>query len=143
MWKAFEELAELGWVDQKKPRFVVVQAAGCAPIVRAFREQKSQADFWENAHTIADGLRVPAAVADFIILQILYDSKGTALTLTDQEMMKGARLLGKTQGLYVSPESGATVAAVQKLKESGWIRDDERIVLFNTGSGYKYSHLFI
>ena len=143
MWKAFQELAELGWIDQKKPRFVVVQAAGCAPIVRAFLEGKSKADFWENAHTIADGLRVPAAVADFIMLQILYDSQGTALTVSDQEMMEGARLLGKTQGLFVSPESGATVAAVQKLKKNGWIRDDERIVLFNTGSGYKYSHLWI
>jgi len=142
MWKAFQELAELGWIDQKKPRFVVVQAAGCAPIVRAFLEGKSNADFWENAHTIADGLRVPAAIADFIILQILYDSQGTALTVTDQEMMEGARLLGKTQGLFVSPESGATVAAVQKLKKTGWIRDDERVVLFNTGSGYKYSHLW-
>ena len=142
MWKAFEELVELGWLEQKKPRFAVVQAAGCAPIVRAFLERKNKADFWENAHTIADGLRVPAAIADFIILQILYDSQGTALTVTDQEMMEGARLLGKTQGLFVSPESGATVAAVQKLKKIGWIRDDERVVLFNTGSGYKYSHLW-
>ncbi|OGB61388.1 MAG: threonine synthase [Caldithrix sp. RBG_13_44_9] len=142
MWKAFEELEQLGWIGQKRPRFVAVQAAGCAPLVKAFLEGKSTADFWNDARTVADGLRVPAAVGDFIILKILYDTRGTALTVTDQEMIEGANLLGKTQGLFVSPESGATVAALQKLKNSGWIKDSEKIVLFNTGSGYKYSHLW-
>jgi threonine synthase len=142
MWKAFEELEQLGWIDQKRPRLVAVQPEGCAPIVKAFKEGKSKAAFWENARTIADGLRVPAAVGDFIVLKILSDSQGTAVTVTDQEMIDGANLLGRTQGLFVSPESGATIAALQKLQDSGWLREKERIVLFNTGSGYKYSHLW-
>jgi threonine synthase len=142
MWKAFEELEQLGWIDQKRPRLVAVQPEGCAPIVKAFKEGKSKAAFWENARTIADGLRVPAAVGDFIVLKILSDSQGKAVTVTDQEMIDGANLLGRTQGLFVSPESGATIAALQKLQDSGWLREKERIVLFNTGSGYKYSHLW-
>ncbi len=142
MWKAFQEMEQLGWVGQKKPRFVVVQPEGCAPIVKAFREGKESAEVWANAHTIADGLRVPATIGDFLLLKILQQSRGTAVTVSDEEMLEGANLFGKWQGLFVSPESGATLAALQKLQKTGWLNPEEKIVLFHTGNGYKYSHLW-
>ena len=142
MWKAFEEMQQLGWIGSKRPRMVAVQAAGCAPLVKAFNSGKEHADFWEDAKTIADGLRVPAAVGDFLIIRILKKSHGTAITVTDEEMLNGVDLIGQNTGLFVSPESGATVAALRKLCNQHWIKGDERIVLFNTGSSYKYSHLW-
>lgn len=142
MWKAFQEMEQLGWIDRKRPRFVVVQSEGCAPIVKAFQEGKNSAEPWSDAHTIADGLRVPSTIGDFMILEILQESKGIAVMVSDQEMLEGAELIGKLQGLFVSPESGATLAALQKLKKIGWLTPEEKIVLFNTGSGYKYSHLW-
>ncbi len=143
MWKAFDEMEALGWIGSQRPRMVTVQAEGCAPIVKAFREGREFADPWPNASTIADGLRVPAAVGDFLILRTLHHSNGTAITVTDAEMMTAAALFGKTQGLFVSPESAATLAALQKLLSSGWINEKETVVLFHTGSGYKYSHLWV
>jgi threonine synthase len=122
---------------------VCVQAAGCAPLVKAFMENRKFAEIWPDAQTKADGLRVPSAVGDFIILDILHKSQGTALTVSDHEMMEGANQIGKTQGLFVSPETGATLAAFLKLRQRQWIEDGQRVVLFNTGSGYKYSHLWI
>ncbi len=141
MWKAFEEMEELGWINEKRPRMVAVQAAGCAPIVQAYQEGSYYAETWPEAKTIADGLRVPAAIGDFLILDILRKSKGIALTVTDSEMLEGVKLLGKTQGLFVSPESGATIIALCKLLSEAWIKESESVILFNTGSGYKYSHL--
>jgi threonine synthase len=142
MWKAFEEMQSLNWINEFRPRMVCVQAAGCAPLVRAFQQNSEFAEPWQNARTQADGLRVPSAIADFIILNILRQSKGTAITISDTEMMEGANIIGRTQGLFVSPETGATLAAFRNLRENGWIKDGERVVLFNTGSGYKYSHLW-
>ncbi len=142
MWKAFEEMEQLGWINQERPRMVCVQASGCAPLVSAFQEKKTFADTWSDARTIADGLRVPSAVGDFLILKIIRESKGTAVSVTDQEMLQGAREIGHTQGLFVSPETGATLAAFKKLCQSGWLEEDETVILFNTGSGYKYSHLW-
>jgi threonine synthase len=142
MWKAFDEMEKLGWIGGKRPRMVCVQAAGCAPLVRAFHAGEKFAEQWVNAATIADGLRVPAAVGDFLIIDILHKSKGNALSVTDEEMMKGANIIGEQEGLFVSPETGATLIAFQKLKEKGWIKKGESVVLFNTGSGYKYSHLW-
>lgn len=142
MWKAFQEMEQLGWIDHKRPRFVVVQSEGCAPIVKAFQEGKNSAEIWSDAHTIADGLRVPSSIGDFMILKILRDSRGIAVTVSDQEMLEGVKLFGRLQGLFVSPESGATLAALQKLKKMDWLTPEEKIVLFNTGSGYKYSHLW-
>lgn len=143
MWKAFEEMEALGWINGKRPRMVSVQAENCAPIVRAFQEGKEFAEPWKNARTIADGLRVPAAVGDFLILRALRESGGTAISVSDKEMIDCARRIGHTQGLFVSPESGATLAAFLKLRESGWIQPGESVVLFSTGSGYKYYHRFI
>jgi threonine synthase len=142
MWKAFQELEALGWIGNKRPRMVSVQADGCAPMVKAFHEGLDHAEPWPDAHTAADGLRVPAAVGDFLILQALRGSNGTAIAVSDREMLDGANLIGRTQGLFVSPETGATVAAFRKLVQTGWIQKEEKVVLFNTGSGYKYSHLW-
>jgi threonine synthase len=142
MWKAFDEMERLGWIGSKRPRMVTVQSTGCAPIVRAFDAGAEAADPWENAKTVADGLRVPAAVGDFLMLQALRESDGTAVAVADDAMIEGARLLGRTEGIFAAPEGGATVAAFRELRQTGWIRDGERVVLFNTGSGHKYSHLY-
>jgi len=142
MWKAFDEMEQLGWINSKRPRMVAVQSSGCAPIIKAFEDDTEFAEMWVNASTIADGLRVPAAVGDFLILRALRESKGTAIAVTDKEMMDSANLIGRTQGIFVSPEGGATLAAFQQLREKGWIGENEQIVLFNTGSGHKYEHLW-
>jgi threonine synthase len=142
MWKAFEELQALGWIDARRPRMVSVQSSGCAPIVRAFESGAETAAPWENAATVADGLRVPAAVGDVLMLRVLRESKGVAIAVTDDELMDGAHTIARTEGIFAAPEGGATVAAYQKLRAKGWIRDGERTVLFNTGSGLSYVHLW-
>jgi len=142
MWKAFGELEALGWIGPKRPRMVVVQPEGCAPMVRAFEQGTEFAEPWQGAKTIADGLRVPAAVGDFLILRALRESGGTAVAVSDDEMMEAARLVGSTQGLFVCPEGAATLAAFTRLRARGWIGDNETVVLFNTGSGHKYVHLW-
>jgi threonine synthase len=142
MWKAFDEMEKLGWIDSKRPRMVSVQSEGCAPIVKAFKEGKEFADTWENAKTIADGLRVPAAVGDFLILRALRESNGTAVAVPDEEIMKAANLIGRTQGIFPAPEGAATLVGFERLRQQGWIKSDETVVLFNTGSGHKYSHLW-
>ena len=142
MWKAFDEMEKLGWIDSKRPRMVTVQSDGCAPMVKAFTEGKEFADMWPNAKTIADGLRVPAAVGDFLILRALRESNGTAVAVMDSEIMAGANLMGQNQGIFPAPEGGATIAAFIHLRKQGWIKDHETVVLFNTGSGHKYSHLW-
>lgn len=120
---------------------VTVQSEGCAPMVKAFKEETEFAEPWQDAKTIADGLRVPAAVGDFLILRVLRESNGTALAVSDEDMMSASNLIGKTEGLFASPETGATLAAFNRLKEQHWINDGDNVVLFNTGSGHKYSHL--
>jgi threonine synthase len=142
MWKAFDEMQELGWIGSERPRMVTVQAAGCAPMVKAFREDQIFADPWQGAKTIADGLRVPAAVGDFLILRTLRESNGTAVAVSDDDIMAAARLIGRTQGLFVCPEGAAPLVAFQRLREQGWIGDNESVVLFNTGNGLKYTHLW-
>jgi threonine synthase len=142
VWKAFDEMEKLNWIDSRRPRMVAVQPEGCAPIVRAFERNSEFADPWENATTIADGLRVPAAVGDFLMLRVIRESRGTALAVSDRSMLDGANVIGRTQGMFVSPESGATLAAFIKLREAGWILPGEKVVLFHTGSGAKYAHLW-
>ena len=141
MWKAFEEMEQLGWIGPERPRMVVVQAEGCAPIVKAFQDGVTSAPMFPNAQTIAAGLRVPAAVGDFLMIDILRKSGGTALTVTDAELMHGVGELARHQGLHCAPEGGAIWIAAQKLRDSGWLRTDETIVLFNTGAAVKYNHL--
>jgi threonine synthase len=142
MWKAFAEMETLGLIGPQRPRMVSVQASNCAPIVRAFERGDEFAEPWQGASTVADGLRVPAAVGDFLILEALRASHGTALTVTDQEMLDHARLIGRLTGVFPAPEGAACLAAQVHLLKQGWIRPDEAVVLFNTGSGLKYAHLW-
>jgi threonine synthase len=138
MWKAFEEMGCLGWIGDARPRMVVVQSTGCAPMVRAFEEGAEQATFWEHAETIAAGLRVPSAVGDRLILSALRESNGTAIAVTDEAILNAQRQLAATEGIFAAPEGAATVVAAQILADRGWITPDERVVLFNTGTGMKY-----
>jgi threonine synthase len=141
MWKAFAELRALGWIDDHRPRMVVVQAEGCAPLVKAFEEGATESTLWPNAQTMASGLRVPKAFADFLILQAVRDSEGTAIAVSDEDMARAQRLLAANEGIFACPEGAATVAALQVLRQRGWVQADERVVLFNTGSGLKYAEL--
>ncbi len=142
MWKAFEEMEQLGWIGSERPRMVTVQSDGCAPMVRAFENGEEFAEPWQGAKTVADGLRVPGAVGDFLILRALRESGGTAVSVSDDELMDGANQIGRTQGIFAAPEGGATLAAYKKLLRQGWIGKNETVVLFNTGSGHKYAHLW-
>ncbi len=139
MWKAFAELQALGWLhDTRKPRLVAVQAEGCAPVVKAFESGAPFCDFWVRAHTLASGLRVPKSFADALILEDLRQSQGTAVAVSDEAILEAQRQLGRVEGIFPAPEGAATVAALWTLLQQGWVRPDERIVLFNTGSGLKY-----
>jgi len=142
MWKAFDEMEQLAWIDSRRPRMVTVQSTGCAPIIKAFEDSTEFAESWLDAETIADGLRVPSAVGDFLMLRTLRESNGTAIAVSDEKMLDSANLIGRTQGIFASPEGGATLAAFLKLRETNWIKETETVVLFNTGSGHKYSHLW-
>jgi threonine synthase len=142
MWKAFDELERMGFIGSRRPRMVSVQSAGCAPIVRAFEQGEEFARLWEGAKTVADGLRVPAAIGDFLILRAIRASGGTALAVPDEEMLRFARVMGSLTGVFPAPEGAATLAAQVRLLREGWIRPDESVVLFNTGSGLKYAHLW-
>ena len=142
MWKAFDELEQLGWVSgSSRPRMVSVQAQGCAPIVRAFEAGASRAEPWSPAVTSADGLRVPRAVGDFLILRALRESNGTALAVSDTEMVEGMRALGRLEGISAAPEGGATFVALRTLLQRGVISPDSSVVLFNTGGALKYLEL--
>lgn len=139
IWKAFHELAELGWLESSAmPRMVAVQAAGCAPVVRAFESGSATCEFWQGAQTLASGLRVPKSFADRLILSTLRDSGGTAVAVSDDEILDAQRALAQSEGLFVAPEGAATLAGLQKLLETGAIRREENVVLLNTGSGIKY-----
>jgi threonine synthase len=138
MWKAFDEMEKMGWIDSKRPRMVTVQAAGCAPIVRAFEEGKQFADEFPNAATTASGLRVPKAIGDFLILDALRASGGTALSVTDEELIAATREIGASEGLFCAPEGAACLPALRKLIAAGDVLESDRVVLFNTGAGVKY-----
>ena len=142
MWKAFDEMEAMGLIDKKRPRMVVVQATGCAPIVEAFQQNLTAGVEIENAHTVASGLRVPKAVGDFIMLDILRKSGGTAVAVTDEELVADAREIGKYEGIFAAPEGGALLSALKKLITDKWINQSDRVVLFNTGSGVKYLEAF-
>jgi threonine synthase len=138
MWKAFDEMQAMGWIGAERPRMVVVQASGCAPIVRAWEQKAEASEFWQGAATLASGLRVPKALGDFLVLRALRETKGAAVAATDEEMFAAGRELAAAEGMFVAPEGAATVVAARKLREAGWIQPGERVVLFNTGTGYKY-----
>ncbi|MCL4547061.1 MAG: threonine synthase [Bacteroidetes bacterium] len=142
MWKAFDEMEKLGWINAKRPRMVTVQSSGCAPMVKAFHEGKEFAEMWSGAKTIADGLRVPAAVGDFLILRALRESNGTAVAVDDDQIFESTNEIGRTEGIFAAPEGGATLATLKSLLKNRWIKPNESVVLFNTGSGHKYMHLW-
>ncbi len=140
MWKAFEEMQYLGWIKKgsRLPKMISIQAAGCAPIPKAFAENKPVSEPWKNAHTVASGLRVPKAYADYIILDILRKSGGQALAVSDDEMMEAVLDWGREEGIFLSPEGAASMVAYDKLLASGFLKSTDRVVLFNTGAGLKY-----
>ncbi len=142
MWKAFDEMEQMGWIGPERPRMISVQAAGCAPIVRAYRAGDEHAEPWINAETIAAGLRVPAAVGDFLMLKAIRDSGGCALAVTDEELMASASKMAAAVGSFPAPEGAATLTALEKLVEQNLVSEHERVVLFNTGTGLKYIELF-
>ncbi len=138
MWKAFGEMEALGWIGSKRPKMIVVQATGCAPMVRAFERGEPVVAFWQNAHTVASGLRVPKPLGDALSLEAVRSSGGTAIAVTDEEMLDAGLELGATEGIFAAPEGAACVAGARKLLENGFLKSDERIVLYNTGAGLKY-----
>jgi len=142
MWKAFDEMEKMGWIGPARPRMVTVQASGCAPIVRAFAEGKRFAEEFPNAETVASGLRVPKAIGDFLILDAIRASKGTALSVTDQELIDATGEIGAAEGVFCAPEGAACLPALRKLLGAGEAQKNERIVLFNTGAGVKYLEAF-
>jgi threonine synthase len=142
MWKAFDEMERLGWIGAKRPRMVTVQAEGCAPIVEAFTANANAGAEIANPHTIAAGLRVPRAIGDFLILDILRRSGGTAVSVGDDEIMAAVQELGAATGIFAAPEGAACLPALKKLLARGEVKKEERVVLFNTGSGLKYLNLW-
>lgn len=142
MWKAFDEMETMGWISSKRPRMVTVQAAGCAPIVRAFEEGKRFADEFPNAATTASGLRVPKAIGDFLIIDALRASGGDAIAVTDEELIAATREIGAHEGVFCAPEGAACLPALRKLIEKGQVQPSDRVVLFNTGAGVKYLESF-
>ncbi len=139
MWKAFEEMERLGWVTGKRPKMIAIQAAGCAPLVRAFERGETVSQVWENAATFAAGLRVPKAYADALLLQILRASEGVAIAIPDDEIMASLRQWAAQEGIFLSPEGAAATAAYDRLLNTGFLKPSDRVVVFNTGSGNKYT----
>jgi len=142
MWKAFDEMEEMGWIDDKRPRMVSVQSIGCAPIVKAFHEGETFAAEFPNAQTVASGLRVPKAIGDFIILDALHKSGGTAIAVTDEELIHAVKEIGAAEGLFCAPEGAACLPALRKMIEQNSVKENERVVIFNTGAGVKYLEAF-
>lgn len=138
MWKAFHEMEALGWIGRKRPKMIVVQVEGCQPVVRAFERGEPRSQFWEDAHTVAAGLRVPKPLGDFLILEAVRASGGTCIAVSDDELLDAGIRLASDEGMFVAPEGAACVAALEKLLASGFLKRGEKIVIYNTGSGLKY-----
>jgi threonine synthase len=138
MWKAFDELEKLGWIGSKRPKMISVQAAGCAPITRAFEQHADASEFWQDANTVAAGLRVPKALGDFLVLRAVRESNGVAISVSDEDMLDAGQELASAEGIFPAPEGGACVGAVRELLRTGFLKRHDEIVIFNTGSGLKY-----
>lgn len=143
MWKAFAELETMGLIGPERPKMIVVQAEGCAPIVKAFEAGERHAELWQGAETVAAGLRVPVAIGDYLILDAVRESGGTAIAVSDAELMDGVRLMAATEGIFASPEVGAAVMGTRQLAEQGFLAPDDEVVIFGTGSGIKHTELFV
>jgi threonine synthase len=142
MWKAFDELEALGWISSARPKMIAVQAAGCQPVVRAFEKGDVTSTFWEQAHTVAAGLRVPKPLGDALSLAAIRASGGTAIAVSDEELLDASLELAAATGIFPAPEGGACVAALKKLLSNGFLKPDDRVVLYNTGTGLKYLEAF-
>ena len=142
MWKAFDEMEQMNLIDSKRPRMVTVQSIGCAPIVKAFHDGEKFADEFPNAHTIASGLRVPKAIGDFLIIDALHKSGGTAIAVSDEELIAAVKEIGAAEGLFCAPEGAACLPALRKMIEQNLVKENERVVIFNTGAGVKYLEAF-
>ncbi len=142
MWKAFDEMEQMGWIDAKRPRMVSVQSVGCAPIVKAFHDGDTHADEFPNAHTVASGLRVPKAIGDFLILDALRKSNGTAVAVSDEDLIKAVKEIGAAEGLFCAPEGAACLPALREMIEQNLVAENETVVIFNTGAGVKYLECF-
>ena len=138
MWKAFDEMEAMGWIGSQRPKMIAVQSAGCQPVVRAYERGEQRSEFYENAQTVASGLRVPKPLGDFLILDAVRKSGGTAIAVTDEEMLDAGIELATDEGMFAAPEGGACVAALRKLLANGFLKPEERIVIYNTGAGLKY-----
>ena len=138
IWKAFQEMQELGWIDKPKTRMIAVQSEGCAPIVKAYKSGALNAEMWNDAKTFAAGIRVPSAIGDYLILETIRESSGTALTVTDMEMVECISMMASHEGIYPAPEGAATLAALKSLLATNKVNPEEKIVLMNTGNAYKY-----
>jgi len=138
IYKALRELQQMGWIGDKMPRLVAVQSTGCAPIVRAWQEKKTESVFWENAHTLAYGITVPKALGDFLVLDAIYKTDGCAVAVDDGQILAAEEMMASREGTFVCPEGAANLSAALKLKAEGWIKAEEKVVLLNTGSGLKY-----
>ena len=138
IWKAFQEMQELGWIDKPKTRMIAVQSEGCAPIVKAYESGALNAEMWNDAKTFAAGIRVPSAIGDYLILETIRESSGTAITVTDMEMVECISMMASHEGIYPAPEGAATLAALKSLLAANKVKPEEKIVLMNTGNAYKY-----
>ena len=142
MWKAFDEMEKLGWIGGRRPKMIAVQAEGCQPVVRAFNEKAQRSTFFEGAHTVASGLRVPKPLGDFLVLNAVRESGGTAIAVSDDDMLTAGVQLATDEGIFAAPEGAACVVAAQRLLESGFLKSTDRIVIYNTGSGLKYPEAY-
>lgn len=138
MWKAFAEMEALGWIGSARPKMIAVQAEGCQPVVRAFEQGKERSEFWQNATTVSSGLRVPKPLGDYLVLQAVRESGGTAIAVSDEESLDAGVELATQDGIFAAPEGAACIAALKKLLDNGFLKKDERIVIYNTGAGLKY-----
>ncbi|QGP94045.1 Threonine synthase [Neomoorella glycerini] len=141
IWKALQELQAIGWIKGPLPKMISVQAEGCSPIVKAFQEGKKESEFFHGAQTIAGGIRVPKALGDFLVLEAVYESGGTAVSVSDDEILAAVKLVARTEGMFICPEGAAAVAGAQQLLASGFLKPDEKVVVLNTGSGLKYPEM--
>jgi threonine synthase len=141
IYKALLEMQQLGWIGERLPRLVAVQASGCAPIVKAWQEGKEVSEIWQDAHTVAFGITVPKALGDFLVLEAVRNTRGCAIAVDDEAILRTQSWLARTEGLFVCPEGAATLVAAQRLREEGWIGEEERVVLLNTGTGLKYPNI--
>jgi threonine synthase len=142
MWKAFEEMEKLGWIGSRRPKMIAVQADGCQPVVRAYLENEPRSRFWDGAHTVASGLRVPKPLGDFLVLNAVRESGGTAIAVSDEDMLEAGVQMASDEGIFAAPEGAACVDAAARLLRSRFLKSTDRIVIYNTGSGLKYSEAY-